>query len=143
MALDLIDKMLTVDAEQRITIDECLEHPWTTERILDPADSTEGLTGALGNLDFSKRKVRRERTLLSSFNDVRVSHVVPIHPEGPGLKVFSKNPGKPTKASHAKNKNKQAQGGRAEDFMHLGTNAKDQPLFLDDQRSQYAPETQT
>lgn len=30
IALDLIDRMLTVNVERRITIDECLEHPWTT-----------------------------------------------------------------------------------------------------------------
>lgn len=34
VALDLIDRMLTVNVEKRITIDECLEHPWTTR---DPA----------------------------------------------------------------------------------------------------------
>jgi len=35
-ALDLIDRMLTVDMEKRITIEECLEHPWTTQRELNP-----------------------------------------------------------------------------------------------------------
>ena len=68
-ALDLIDRMLTVDLEKRITVDECLEHPWLTEKYHSVKDSTEGITGALGKLDFSKRKVERERTLLSSVND--------------------------------------------------------------------------
>ena len=33
-ALDLIDRMLTVDVEKRITVDECLEHPWTETQAL-------------------------------------------------------------------------------------------------------------
>ena len=77
-ALELIDRMLTVDVDQRITIDECLEHPWTTQdRVLSVHDSTDGLTGAISKLDFSKRKIQRERTLLSDINDIRVAHVVP------------------------------------------------------------------
>ena len=90
-ALDLIDKMLTVEPEQRATVEECLEHPWITQKSLDPAasmDSTDGLPGALQKLDFSKRKVARERTLLSSLNSVRVSKVV----EDGALKVWEKKP---------------------------------------------------
>ena len=52
-ALDLIDRMLTVDVEKRITIDECLEHPWTTGETLNVKDSTDGLTGALAGLDLA------------------------------------------------------------------------------------------
>ena len=101
-ALDLVDKMLTVDAEKRITIDECLEHPWITTKGYSSApsvtDSTDGLTGAMGLLDFSKRKVARERTLLSDLNTVNVSKV--IEPGAGGdlmaataaAKVFEKNP---------------------------------------------------
>jgi serine/threonine-protein kinase Chk2 len=43
-ALDLIDRMLTVDVEKRITVEECLEHPWTTQRTISLTDSTDGLT---------------------------------------------------------------------------------------------------
>ena len=75
-ALDLIDRMLEVDVEKRITIDECLEHPWTTAQPISLTDSTDGLTGALAGLDFSKRKPMRERTLLSSINDVRIERVI-------------------------------------------------------------------
>lgn len=90
-ALDLIDRMLTVDVDQRITIDECLEHPWTTQANINPNDSTDGLTGAIANLDFSKRKVQRERTLLSSINDIKVSRVIE-GPEGQqSVKVYEKN----------------------------------------------------
>ena len=73
LALDLIDRMLTVNVDDRITVDECLEHPWITGKQPSVSDSTDGLTGALGKLDFSKRKLARERTLLSNINDVGYS----------------------------------------------------------------------
>lgn len=92
-ALDLIDKMLTVDVDKRITIEECLEHPWTRNACGPGAsiDSTDGLTGALGSLDFAKRKVQRERTLLSSINDVKVSKVIELSNDAPPLKIYEKN----------------------------------------------------
>lgn len=106
-ALDLIDRMLTVDVSKRITIDECLEHPWTRDlsladlqpslrgNFVNPTDSTDGLTGALGTLkmDFSKRKVKRERTLLADINDIKVSKVVEL-PKGtvPGTSAPQKSP---------------------------------------------------
>lgn len=68
-ALDLIDRMLTVDVDKRYTIDDCLDHPWTTQKPLTLNDSTDGLVGGIANLDFSKRKMARERTLLSSINE--------------------------------------------------------------------------
>lgn len=92
-ALDLIDRMLTVDVEKRISIDECLEHPWTTQRNFSVTDSTDGLTGALAGLDFSRRKVQRERTLLSSINDVKVERVIQSQNDRPPVKVFDKNTG--------------------------------------------------
>lgn len=88
-ALDLIDRMLTVDVEKRISVDECLEHPWLTEKYPSVNDSTDGLTGALGKLDFSKRKVERERTLLSSVNAADFSEHV--EDGAAPIKVFHKN----------------------------------------------------
>ena len=83
--------MLTVEMDKRITIDECLEHPWITLQPLRLTDSTDGLTGAMDQLDFSKRKVHRERTLLSSINDIKVSKIIELsHAEVP-VKVFDKN----------------------------------------------------
>ena len=94
-ALDLIDRMLTVDVDKRITIEECLEHPWVTQQPISVTDSTDGLTGALAGLDFSKRKPQRERTLLSSINDVKIERVIETPTtEGaskPPVKVFDKN----------------------------------------------------
>ena len=89
LALDLIDRMLTVDVDRRITVEECLEHPWVTGKYPSAADSTDGLTGALGRLDFSKRKVERERTLLSTINDIEIDEV--IEDQNAHVKVFRKN----------------------------------------------------
>ena len=90
-ALDLIDRMLTTDVEARITIEECLQHPWVTQQPISVTDSTDGLTGALAGLDFSKRKPVRERTLLSSINDVKIERVIETPTEGAPVKVFDKN----------------------------------------------------
>lgn len=87
-ALDLIDRMLTVDVNKRITVDGCLEHSWLVGQSTSLTDSTDGLTGALGKLDFSKRKVQRQRTLLSSINDVRYTE---REEGGAPVKVFHKN----------------------------------------------------
>jgi len=92
-ALDLIDRMLTVDVEKRISIEDCLQHPWIVgARPVKPTDSTDGLTGAFESLDFSKRKPQRERTLLSSINEIEVKEVIATQPDGPEVKVFKKNP---------------------------------------------------
>lgn len=91
-ALDLIDRMLTVDVESRISIDDCLEHPWTTaNNTINVNDSTDGLTGAIQKLDFSKRKIQRERTLLSSINDVKVARVIQGGEGQDAVKVYEKN----------------------------------------------------
>jgi serine/threonine-protein kinase Chk2 len=66
------------DVEKRYTIDDCLNHPWTTQKVQNPNDSTEGLVGGIAGLDFSKRKVVRERTLLSSINNVKIARVIDI-----------------------------------------------------------------
>ena len=149
--------MLTVKPEERITIDECLEHPWLTQRSINPADSTDGLTGAMDQLDFSKRKVQRERTLLSSINDVKVTQVIEGKGEQEKVKVFAKNPDEMpkhnaeqqngAKKNGAKKKVKQngptkeetpaAQRAEAE-FMEMGGKG-DQPLFGQDGDSHYTP----
>jgi serine/threonine-protein kinase Chk2 len=95
-ALDLIDRMLTVDVEKRYTIDDCLEHPWTTQKLLNPNDSTDGLVGGIANLDFSKRKIARERTLLSSINDVKITRVIEIEADKDPVKIYVKNPNSKT-----------------------------------------------
>ncbi|KAL8873913.1 MAG: hypothetical protein Q9174_000689 [Haloplaca sp. 1 TL-2023] len=151
-ALDLIDRMLTVDIDKRITIDECLEHPWITRRGINPADSTDGLTGAMDQLDFSKRKLARERTLLSEVNDIRVSKVVELEDSQVSVKVYEKNAnGKKVPASsqqeHEAVTNGDGKGPKQEEipshnrpteaFMGMGGKG-DPPLFEDDHSSRYA-----
>jgi serine/threonine-protein kinase Chk2 len=166
-ALDLIDRMLTVDVEKRITIDECLEHPWVTQQAVSLTDSTDGLTGALAGLDFTRRKVQRERTLLSSINEVKVERVIG-QPDAPPIKVWDKNsgprfhtqrPASQQKQSQAKGKadsgNAQATKDHVEDtideqspdaarnpdeFIEMGGRG-DQLLFDDTTGSRYPGET--
>ncbi|KAF2842994.1 Pkinase-domain-containing protein [Patellaria atrata CBS 101060] len=135
-ALDLIDRMLTVNVEARITVDECLEHPWMTQRELKVNDSTDGLTGAMSHLDFSKRKMHRERTLLCSINEIRVDRVIEMQGDHPPLKIYEKN----------KTGVKNGQGTKEEDpaanrdpdeFIKQGGRG-DQVLF-DNEDSRYTP----
>jgi serine/threonine-protein kinase Chk2 len=49
------------------------------------------LTGAIANLDFSKRKIQRERTMLSAINDVKVARVIPAGESQQPVKVYEKN----------------------------------------------------
>ena len=140
IALDLIDRMLTVDVDKRITVDECLEHPWLTGKHIQVSDSTDGLTGALGKLDFSKRKISRERTLLSSINDIDFSE----RTEGDGapVKVFHKNKtGKRLHNRQAKDSQPQSADDKSapRDFVNLGEKG-DPVLFEEDPTSRYNKE---
>ncbi|KAI9765817.1 MAG: hypothetical protein M1840_007099 [Geoglossum simile] len=98
-ALDLIDKMLNINMDDRLTIEECLQHPWVTQNYdsssrhpdVNPNDSIDGLTPAMSNLDFSKRKVIRTRTLISDFNKVTVSKEIDGVTDKPAVKIFQKN----------------------------------------------------
>ena len=61
--------MLTVNPDVRITVQRALEHPWMQKKRMAPpgiTESTESLDGAFNAMGFSKRKVERERTLLSN-----------------------------------------------------------------------------
>ena len=157
-ALDLIDRMLTVDADKRITVDECLNHPWITGKLdnwplnVSLSDSTDGLTGQLNKLDFSKRKIERQRTLLSSINDVKI--VKKIENEDPSslapsteVKVFDKNPdGKKKLAQDQPGQKKvpakeddPAANRATEEFMGMGGKG-DMALFEDDVSSRYLPQ---
>lgn len=149
-ALDLIDRMLTVDVEKRYTIDDCLNHPWTTQAHVNVNDSTDGLVGGIDGLDFSTRKVVRERTLLSSINDVKITKVIPIEHEKDPVRVYVKNPDakindKPgASVSNGTKKTKANQNAedtpskyrQANEFMELGGKG-DQELFENDGDSIY------
>ncbi|KAK6510831.1 hypothetical protein TWF506_009925 [Arthrobotrys conoides] len=67
-ALDLIDRMLTVDADERITVEEALEHPWVLNKPFNPGMSTDSdasLAGHMRGLQVRRRGMDRERTLIA------------------------------------------------------------------------------
>jgi serine/threonine-protein kinase Chk2 len=134
--------MLTVNVEKRSTIDECLQHPWLTQSLPENGDSFDGLTGAMNQLDFSKRKVHRERTLLSEINDIKVTKVINVQREKSPVFVFGKNSnsnGKnDTKRNGAKGKEQSPSAKRdPNEFMKLGGRG-DQALFGYDGESRYS-----
>lgn len=141
VALDLIDRMLTVNVDKRITVDECLEHPWITGNYPSLTDSTDGLTGAMGQLDFAKRKVERERTLLSSINDIEVREIV--EDDDAQVKVFRKNGAGKRLHNQPANGNQRREpspsANRAPgDFVNVGGRG-DPVLFEDEPTSRYPP----
>lgn len=171
-ALDLIDRMLTVNVEDRITIDECLEHPWTRNvssddaNYIHPGDSTDGLTGAIHQLkmDFSKRKIKRQRTLLADINDIKVSKVIKVakttHPGAPeqegvpeSVTVWEKNPaGKKgkvsgTQAAEIQRNEKQVKSENINGKNNGGSSSKtpeqvQQEMFMDFRSSPPRPQQQ-
>ncbi|QSZ28690.1 hypothetical protein DSL72_003190 [Monilinia vaccinii-corymbosi] len=148
LALDLIDRMLTVDPDKRYTVDECLAHPWTTQKTINLNDSTDGLVGGLAGLDFSRRKIARERTLLSDINEVKVSKVIQINPDKDPVKVYVKNPNaksncinrpasqQESKQKGTKNEEVPAAHRDPKEFIEMGGKG-DQTLFNNDGQSIY------
>ncbi|KAI1108047.1 kinase-like domain-containing protein [Nemania sp. NC0429] len=134
-ALDLIDRMLVVDPDRRYTIDECLKHPWLTQKLPAVADSTDGLVDGIGSLDMHRRGVVRERTLLSSINSVQ-THTVPPGPNSKQpLKIFSKNPTAQARAGPAETRPDHERA--PDEFVQMGGKG-DQQLFADDANTFYS-----
>ncbi|KAM4054883.1 kinase [Hirsutella rhossiliensis] len=132
-ALDLIDSMLIVDPEKRHTIDQCLSHPWLTQKAQNVNDSTGGLVGGIAGLEVNRRAPNRERTLLASLNSVQVTAQLPTGEDGARVKVFAKNKHPVTKTP----KESAPDGQRAPgEFMEMGGKG-DQQLFADDSSSVY------
>ncbi|KAI2618529.1 Pkinase-domain-containing protein [Hypoxylon sp. NC1633] len=128
-ALDLIDHMLVVEPERRYTVDQCLAHPWLTQKSIGVNDSTDGLVAGIGGLEMQRRGAVRERTLLSSINSVQITNKVPLGPDakkGPA-KIFSKNPAAVANTKEARPADQRG----AKEFMEMGGKG-DQELFGDD-----------
>jgi serine/threonine-protein kinase CHEK2 len=139
-ALDLIDSMLVVDPEKRFTVDQCLAHPWTTQKMPNVNDSTDGLVAGVGDLQVHKRGIVRERTLLSSINSVSVAHKVPMGPkqrEKSPLKVYSKNQTASSSTNVKPQEARPADARDAREFMEMGGKG-DQALFGGDGTSYYS-----
>ncbi|KAI0842908.1 Pkinase-domain-containing protein [Hypoxylon sp. FL0890] len=137
-ALDLIDRMLVVDPEKRYTVDQCLAHPWITQKPIGVNDSTDGLVAGIGGLEMQRRGAVRERTLLSSINSVQVTNKIPLGPESKKspLKVFAKNPtANENNATPAEPR--PADQRDPKEFMEMGGKG-DQELFGNDSMSFYS-----
>lgn len=137
-ALDLIDRMLTVDADKRISIDECLEHPWTTKDTISLTDSTDGLTGAISKLDFSKRKMQRERTLLSDLNDITVARLIEGGEGQNVVKVWEKNASQKVTKAQMTQEVRPDHGRAPKEFIEMGGKG-DETLYSEEEGgSRYA-----
>ncbi len=123
--------MLVVDPERRFTIDQCLAHPWITQKPPGPNDSTNGLVSGLAGLEMSRRAPFRERTLLSSVNTVHVTDRVPAGAGKPDVKVYSKNHHKGTPKREMRPDDNRDPG----EFLQMGGRG-DQELY-DNEPSQY------
>lgn len=155
--------MLTVDVDKRLTLEDCMNHPWmhghsagrnnhSNGKIINPNDSTGGLVGGIADLDFQKRRIERERTLLSSINEVMLAKKIEMHHDGKDepVRVWVKNPNK----DRLVNKNNKADGNgvtkvkvgekeerpdaerQVREFERMGGKG-DEVLFEDDPRSIY------
>ncbi|KAK3372464.1 kinase-like domain-containing protein [Podospora didyma] len=133
LALDLIDSMLVVDPERRFTIDQCLAHPWMTKKMIGVNDSTNGLVSGIAGLEVNRRGVARERTLLSSINQVQVANRVPMGDNKPDLKIYSKNKGK----APVPKETRPADQRDPRNFMAMGGKG-DPELFGNDGDSRYS-----
>ncbi|KAI0021475.1 SMAD/FHA protein kinase [Xylariomycetidae sp. FL0641] len=136
-ALDLIDSMLVVEPEKRFTVDQCLEHPWITQKGPGVADSTDGLVAGIGGLDVHRRGPVRERTLLSSINSVHVTHKIPLGPKSKeSLKVYAKNPTAGPQNAAVTGETRPADERAPKEFIQMGGKG-DQVLYGDDSASFY------
>ncbi|KAL7628655.1 serine/threonine protein kinase [Parahypoxylon ruwenzoriense] len=137
-ALDLIDHMLVVEPEKRYTVDQCLAHPWLTQKSLGVNDSTDGLVAGVGGLEMQRRGAVRERTLLSSINSVQVTNKVPPGPDAKNVpvKIYSKNPAADQHDATPAEPRPADQRGTKE-FMEMGGKG-DQELFGNDALSFYS-----
>lgn len=151
--------MLTVDVDKRFTLEECMNHPWmhghssgrfnhSSGKIGNPNDSTGGLVGGIADLDFEKRRVVRERTLLASINEVLVSKKIELKGDGKDkpVAVFVKNPSKERQVNKTGKENKNGVEKQKEarpdaerqvkEFERMGGKG-DEVLFEDDPKSIY------
>jgi len=132
LALDLIDNMLVVNPEKRFTVEQCLAHPWITQKPPGVNDSTNGLVSGLAGLEMSRRAPPRERTLLSSINTCTVTDRVPGGAGKPDVKVYSKNPKGPMAAPPTPKREIRPDDNRdPAEFIKMGGKG-DQKLYEDE-----------
>ncbi|KAK6354243.1 hypothetical protein TWF730_008655 [Orbilia blumenaviensis] len=124
-ALDLIDRMLTVDADERITVEEALEHPWVLNKSFNPGMSTDSdasLAGHMQSLKVRRRGIDRERTLIADMMKDGGA-------EG-GTVMGAKVAARPDTLNGTKPGKREAVG-EGEAFVNLGKDGAAEPLFSD------------
>lgn len=134
-ALELIEQMLVVDPAKRITIDKALRHPWVTGEAWNPNDSCASLTETMETLAFSRKRVERERTLLSEVAGGKVGKRAPGTPgKGKATTTVASIPEEPVedvergrKGKPISSQGKMAPGTKA--FMHVGGKGGDETLY--------------
>ncbi|KAF3105610.1 hypothetical protein TWF706_003720 [Orbilia oligospora] len=122
-ALDLIDRMLTVDADERITVEEALEHPWVLNKPFNPGMSTDSdasLAGHMQSLQVRRRGLDRERTLIADM----------MKGDGAVGTGAAKAAGKPETSNGTKPGKREAVG-EGDAFVNLGKDGAAEPLFSD------------
>ena len=113
--------MLVVNPEERITVQEALEHPWTKDKPIGPYDSTDSLTGAFNTMNFVRRKVDRERTLLS--------HATKNSRKRPGVVIHQQQESKDSPRANGAGAN--GAGATTTAFMKVGGKGVDETLYAD------------
>ncbi len=143
-ALDLIERMLDVNFEKRITVDEALKHPWITGQNLGVADSCDSLTAGMQNIGFTRKRVSHERTLLAEAPDL-INELKKSPVQNPragvdknGKKVEEKNGTTDEEAKNEETKNEVRDGTRPKNleagtkaFMNIGGRGGDGTLYDD------------
>lgn len=93
--VDLIDSMIVVDPQRRLTIEECLNHPWLTKL----ASGKETLAG-------KARVLRRIPTRLGSDKEIPLTEYIAPSEESEGLKAGPSLPDSKFTTSQTKGKGK-------------------------------------
>ena len=133
-----------------------MNHPWMHghsggrinhsqgAKIINPNDSTGGLVGGIADMDFEKRRVTRERTLLASINEVLVAKKIDMKQDGRNepVAVFVKNPNNQRLVNKNGGKKENAKEAKPDgerqvrEFERMGGKG-DEVLFEDDPKSVY------
>ncbi|KAG0125753.1 kinase-like domain-containing protein [Tuber indicum] len=137
-ALYLIESMLEVNSNKRITVDMALKHAWTVEGTFNPAESCDSLVGALETMGL-RRSVGRERTLLAEHPEIRptraVETAVVMSPvTSPSVVPESEGGGEEvvTRETEVREGNPSDIPAVMTAFMHVGGRGGDETLYPDD-----------